>query len=218
MTFSAACLYGARVAVQISVFSVLLAGLPGIGLGLLAGYRRGWLEQLLSRAMDAWLSFPGLLLAIILVARLGPSSTTTIVALGIVGIPWFYRLARSGTLSARGAAYVEAAQSIGATEARILLRHILPSLLSPLIVLFTLRLGTVLLAAGGLGFIGLGAQPPQPEWGALLAAGRDYMDSAWWLTVFPGLALTVTVVGFNLLGDGLRDALAPGARRKVARD
>jgi len=188
-----------------SALAALLAALPGTGLGLLAGYRRGWLEQILSRLMDGWL-------ALLLVARMGPSLTTTVVALGIVGIPSYYRLVRNGTLSARHALYVEAARSIGASEARILLRHILPNLASSIIVLTTLRLGTVLLAGGALSFIGLGAQPPQPEWGALLATGRDYMDTAWWLALFPGLAITAAVMGFNLLGDGLRDALAPDVR------
>ena len=186
----------------------MLSAVPGTALGLLAGYRRGWFEQVVARGMDAWLAFPGLLLAIVLVARLGPSLTATVVALGVVGIPWYYRLARTGTLSLRHAAYVEAAQASGATAARVLLRHILPNMTSSLVVLSTLRLGTVLLALGGLSFIGLGAQPPTPEWGALLAAGREYMDTAWWLAAFPGLALTLTVMGFNLLGDGLRDALA----------
>jgi len=205
-------LYGARIALGMSALAVLLAALPGVGLGLLAGYRRGWLEQVLSRFMDAWLAIPSMLLAVVLVARMGPSLTATVTALGVVGIPSYYRLVRGGTLSARHALYVEAARSIGATEARILLRHILPNLASPIIVLTTLRLGTVLLAIGGLSFIGLGAQPPQPEWGALLAAGRDYVGTAWWLALFPGLAITSAVMGFNLLGDGLRDALAPDMR------
>jgi len=143
---------------------------------------------------------------------MGPSLTTTVVALGIVGIPSYYRLVRNGTLSARHALYVEAARSIGASEARILLRHILPNLASSIIVLTTLRLGAMVLAGGALSFIGLGAQPPQPEWGALLATGRDYMDTAWWLALFPGLAITAAVMGFNLLGDGLRDVLAPDVR------
>jgi ABC-type dipeptide/oligopeptide/nickel transport system permease subunit len=202
-------LYGSRIALQMSLLSVLLAAVPGIWLGMLAGYHRGWGEQVLSRVMDAWLAFPGLLLAIVLVARMGPSLNTTVVALGVVGIPSFYRLARSGTISARHALYVEAARAVGVHHSRILLRHILPNLASPLIVLVTLRIGTMLLAAGGLSFIGLGAQPPLPEWGALLASGRDYLDSAWWLALVPGMAFTLSVMGFNLLGDGLRDVLAP---------
>jgi ABC-type dipeptide/oligopeptide/nickel transport system permease subunit len=207
-------LYGARIALAMAVCTMLTSAVPGTLLGLLAGYRRGWLEQVLSRAVDAWLAFPGLLLAIVLVARMGPSLAATVLALGVVGIPWYYRLARTGTLCARHSLYVEAAQSIGAQNRRILLRHILPNLTSSLVVVSTLRLGTVLLALGGLGFIGLGAQPPAPEWGALLAAGREYMDTAWWLATFPGLALMLTVMGFNLLGDGLRDVLALEHRRR----
>ncbi len=201
-------LYGARIALAMSVLSVALAAVPGTLLGLLAGYRRGRIEHVISRAMETWLACPGLLLAIELVARMGPSLATTEIALGVVGIPWFYRMARTGTLGARHALYVEAAQAVGVPPRRILLRHILPNLASPLVVLATLRLGTVLLAGGGLSFIGLGAQPPTPEWGAMLASGREYMDTAWWLAAFPGLALTLTVAGFNLLGDGLRDLMA----------
>ncbi|MGQ9928277.1 MAG: ABC transporter permease [Chloroflexaceae bacterium] len=209
-------LHGARIALRISLLSVLLAAAPGIWLGLLAGYHRGWGDQLLSRVMEIWLAFPGLLLAIVLVARLGPSLDTTVIALGVIGLPSFYRLARNGTISARHALYVEAAQALGIGQSRILLRHILPNLASPLIVLATLRMGTMLLAAGGLSFIGLGAQPPLPEWGALLASGRDYLDTAWWLAFFPGLAFTLSVTGFNLLGDGLRDLLAPETRGGAA--
>lgn len=202
-------LYGARIALGMSALTVSLSALPGIGLGLLAGYYRGWFEPLVSRVMDAWLAFPGMLLAVVLVARMGPSLTAAVIALGVVGIPAYYRLARNGTLSARHTLYVEAARAVGVRDTRILLRHILPNLASPLIILTTLRLGAMLLAGGGLSFIGLGAQPPQPEWGALLATGRDYMDTAWWLALFPGLAITAGVMGFSLLGDGLRDALAP---------
>jgi ABC-type dipeptide/oligopeptide/nickel transport system permease subunit len=201
--------FGARTALQMNVPAVLIASLSGISLGLLAGYYGRMLDQVLSRLMDAWLAFPGLLLAVVMVARMGPSLSTTVIALGVVGIPGYYRLTRNGTLSARHAPYIEAAQTLGLGDVRIMLRHILPNLASPLIVLATLRLGTVLLAGGALSFIGLGAQPPTPEWGALLAAGRDNMDRAWWLALFPGLAITASVMGFNLLGDGLRDVLTP---------
>lgn len=206
--------HGARLALGLSLATAALAALPGTLLGLVAGFYRGWLEQALSRLMEAWLSLPGLLLAIVLVARLGASLETTVLALGVVGIPSYYRLSRSSTLAARHTAWVEAARAVGVRDDAILWRHILPSMASPLIVLTTLRLGTVLLAASGLGFIGLGAQPPQPEWGALLANGRDYMGMAWWLAVFPGLAITLTVLGFNLLGDGLRDIFAHDTRRR----
>ncbi len=210
-------IHGARIALRISLLSVLLAAAPGIWLGLLAGYHRGWSDQVLSRVMEIWLAFPGLLLAIVLVARLGPSLDTTVIALGVIGLPSFYRMARSGTISARHALYVEAARALGIGDTRILLGHILPNLASPLIVLITLRMGTMLLAAGGLSFIGLGAQPPLPEWGALLATGRDYLDTAWWLAFFPGLAFTLSVTGFNLLGDGLRDLLSPETRGATGR-
>ncbi len=207
-------LFGARIAAQTCLAAAAISAIPGTALGLVAGYRKGWLDQLLSRLMDAWLALPGLLLAIVLIARMGPSLTATIIALGVTGVPAYFRLARSSALTLSQAAYVETARSLGARESRILLRHILPNAASPLIVLFTLRLGTILLAVGGLSFIGLGAQPPQPEWGAMLSAGRDDAATAWWLMVFPGLALTLSVMGFNLLGDGLRDLFCVEDRQR----
>jgi ABC-type dipeptide/oligopeptide/nickel transport system permease subunit len=197
--------HGAPLALFAAAFGVTVAAGLGIAPGLLAGYRGGWTDQLLSRLMDMWLAFPGLLLALVIVARLGPSLTNAVLALGVVSAPSFFRLARSQTLSARRLMYVEAAEATGAGEARILLRHILPNVASALIVLATLRAGILLLACGGLSFIGLGAQPPSPEWGALLASGRSHLETAPWMAIFPGLALTVAVVGMNLLGDGLRD-------------
>jgi ABC-type dipeptide/oligopeptide/nickel transport system permease subunit len=199
--------YGARIAVGMAVLGTSIAAFTGIGLGLLAGFRGGRMDAMTSRVMDIWLAFPGLLLALVLVARLGPSLRSAVVALGIVGVPSFYRLARSLTLSAQQELYVEAAHAIGASEGRILIRHILPNTGAALLVMMTLRAGILILAGGGLSFLGLGAQPPQPEWGALLAAGRDYMDTAPWLAVFPGLSITLTVLALNLLGDGLRDHL-----------
>jgi peptide/nickel transport system permease protein len=202
-------LYGARIALGMAVLGVGIAAALGVTLGLLAGLYGGWRDQLLARVMDVWMAFPSLLLAIIIVARLGPDLRNAVLALGIVGAPAFFRLTRGCTLSARQATYVEAARSVGAGDRRILLRHILPNNISPLVVLVTMRMGMLVLAGGGLSFIGLGAQPPQPEWGALLATGRDYVDTAPWLALFPGLCITLTVAGFNLLGDGLRDALDP---------
>ena len=201
--------YGARIAAGIAVFGVAIAAALGIMPGLLAGYRGGWVDQLLSRAMDVWLAFPGMLLALIIVSRLGPSLENTVIALGIVGAPGFYRVARSSTISARRTLYVQAAEAVGARESRILLRHILPNLSSSLIVLATMRSGMLLLASGGLSFVGLGAQPPLPEWGSLLAAGRNYMDTAPWLAIYPGACITLAVAGLNLLGDGLRDLCDP---------
>jgi len=205
-------LFGARIAVRMATLGVSIAAVIGVALGMLAGYYGGWLDQLLSRVLEVWLAFPSLLLAIIIVARLGPSLRNTVVALGIVGVPSFYRLTRGCTLSERQAVYVEAARAVGANDRRVLLRHILPNIAPSLVVLTSMRLGMLVLAGGGLSFIGLGAQPPQPEWGALLATGRDYMDTAPWLAIYPGLCITLTVVGFNLLGDGLRDVLDPRRR------
>ena len=208
-------LYGARLAVRVSFSTTALAAALGVGLGLLAGYRKGRWDQALARTFDVWMAFPGLLLAVVVVAWLGPSLDAAIFALAVMSVPAFFRLARSSALTASTHLYVEAARAIGASDRRILLRHLLPNIASPLIVLASLTMGMALLAIGGLGFIGLGAQPPTPEWGAMLAAGRAYMDTAWWLALFPGLAITLSVMGFNLLGDGLRDRLARESSDRV---
>lgn len=202
-------LYGARIALRIALLGTAISAALGLSLGLLAGFYAGWLDQGLSRTMDVWMAFPGLLLAIVIVARLGPSLDHAVIALGIIGAPAFYRLMRSGALSIRRTEYVEAARAVGANDRRIMSRHVLPNLTSSIIVLLTLRMGILILAGGSLSFIGLGAQVPEPEWGALLAAGRDYMDAAPWLAIIPGLCITLTVVGLNLFGDGLRDWLDP---------
>ena len=202
-------LHGARLAVWTMLLGVSVAAALGIVPGLIAGYAGGWVEQVLSRAMDIGLAFPGLLLALIIVARLGPTLDNAIITLGIISAPGFYRLTRAQTISARKMLYVDAARASGASDARIVFRHIAPNLLSSLIVILTTRAGMLLLATGGLSFVGLGAQPPTPEWGALLASGRNYLETAPWLAIFPGLYITLAVVGTNLLGDGLRDALDP---------
>ncbi len=202
-------LHGARTALLMAGFSVGLAASLGIIAGLAAGYYGAGIDQVLSRLMEVWMAFPGLLLALIIVARLGPSLENAAIALGIVTAPGFYRLTRNTTLCARHTGYVEAAASIGAPDRRIIVRHILPTIAPSLVVLLTMRLGLMILAAGSLSFVGLGAQPPQAEWGALLAHARDYIGEAPWLALYPGLAVTATVVGLNLLGDGLRDLLTP---------
>ncbi len=201
--------FGAQIAVKVIALGLSVAGGTGIGLGLVAGYHGGGFDLLLSRAMEVWQAFPPMLLALVIVARRGPSLENGVLAMGIVSAPGFYRLARNLTLSAKRAAYVESARAVGVPNGRIIYRHILPNLISSLIVMTTLRAGMLLLACGGLSFIGLGAQPPTAEWGALLASGRDYMETAPWLAIYPGLAVTLTVVGCNLLGDGLRDYLDP---------
>ncbi len=198
-------IYGARAALALAGIGVGVSAAIGVSLGLAAGYFGGWADRALSRGMEVWLAFPGLLLAVILVARLGPSLTHAALALGIASAPGFFRLARAETLCAKAGQYVESAAALGASAHRIVLRHILPNILPSLIVLATMRAGALILAGGGLSFVGLGAQPPAAEWGALLAQGRDAMGEAPWLAVFPGIAVMVTVVGLNLLGDGLRD-------------
>lgn len=197
--------FGARYALGMSIGAMLVSAVPGVLLGVVSGYRGGWVDDLISRFIEVWLSLPGLLLALLLIARLGPSLTTTALALGLSGIPGFFRVVRAETRSLAKTPFIEAAESIGARKRRIIIRHLLPNLTSTIIVLCSLRIGTYLLAGSGLSFIGLGAQPPLPEWGTLLAAGKDYFQQAWWLGFFPGLAILCTVLGFNLLGDGLRD-------------
>ncbi len=198
-------IYGARAALVLASIGVGVAAFFGVSLGLAAGYFGGWSDRALSRATEVWLAFPGLLLAVILVARLGPSLPHAALALGIAGVPGFFRLARAETLCAKAGQYVESARALGANPHRIVFRHILPNILPSLIVLASMRAGAMILAGGGLSFVGLGAQPPAAEWGALLAQGRDAMSEAPWLAIFPGLAIMITVVGLNLLGDGLRD-------------
>ncbi len=205
-------LHGARIAVWTMLWGVGIAAGLGIVPGLIAGYLGGWLDRVLSRVAEIGLAFPGILLAIIIVARLGPSLDNAILAMGIISAPGLYRLTRSLTISARQLLYVDAARAIGATDARILFRHIVPNLVSALIVITTMRAGIMLLASGSLSFVGLGAQPPTPEWGALLAAGRNYLETAPWLAILPGVSITLAVMGTNLLGDGLRDYLDPQGR------
>ena len=207
-------LVGARLSLTVAGIAVGLAALPGIFLGIVSGMNPGWLSNSFSRVMDAWMAVPGLLLAIAFTAAFGRSTFVLAVALGLIGIPTYYRQARAETLGVQNELYVESARSLGAKEFHILLRHVLPNVLPTLTVLITLRVGSILLAVSGLSFIGLGAQPPEPEWGALLAEGRDYAQQAWWLTFFPGAAIAFTVFALNLLGDGLRDLLDPNLQVK----
>lgn len=200
---------GAVLAARMALEAVGLSLAVGLALGSLAGYFGGRLDQALSRAADGWLALPGALVAVVIVARLGPSLDNLILALGLMSVPGFYRVTRNSSLSARRQPYVEAAVALGASHARIMWRHILPNILPPLVVFATMRLGTTLLTGSSLSFVGLGAQPPQPEWGALLSVGRSYLGTAWWLAAFPGLAVTAAVVGLNLMGDGLSDLLDP---------
>ncbi|MGE5138961.1 MAG: ABC transporter permease [Rudaea sp.] len=206
-------LHGAPISLQVGLASVALALALGSLIGLVAGYSGGWIDNVLMRAMDVMLSFPSILLAIGIVAARGPGIYNTMLAIGVVNIPIYARLTRSVTLSIKEQEYVTAARSVGVRSARMLSRHILPNSLSPIIVQGTLSIATAIIEAAGLGFLGLGAQPPTPEWGAMLSDGYKYLTvGAWWVLLFPGLAIIFTTLGFNLLGDGLRDALDPRLR------
>jgi len=210
-------MYGSRVSLLVG-FSVVFIGMTvGTVLGLLAGYLGGWVDTLISRVVDIMLAFPFLLLAIAVSATLGPSLMNVVIALGVATFPAYVRLVRGSVLALREEQYVEAARALGARTPRILFLHILPNLLGTLLVFGTLRVSTAILAESGLSFLGLGAQPPEPTWGNMLADGREYLIFYTWLPLFPGLAILVTVMGFNFLGDGLRDVLDPKQQARVGK-
>jgi peptide/nickel transport system permease protein len=205
-------LYGARVSIAIGFVAVGVAIVAGTAIGVVAGFFRGTVGSVLMGAMDVMLAFPSIILAIAITTILGPSITNLMLALGIVYVPQYARLARSSTLAVAELEFVEAARALGTSTLRTLGRHILPNIAAPLLVQATLGIATAELEAAGLSYLGLGARPPAPEWGAMLNDARDYWLSAPWALIFPGLAITVLVLGFNLLGDGLRDALDPADR------
>lgn len=200
-------IYGTRVSLRVGLIAVGIAALIGVPFGLIAGYYGGWLDMLISRIVDLMLAFPGILLALVIVSILGPSLFNVMVAVGIAASPNYARVVRGSVLAAKENVYVESARAVGARVRGILVRHILPNILAPVIVLATLGTAGAILSAAALSFLGLGAQPPTAEWGAMLSEGRNYMRLAWWVTTFPGLAIMVTVLAVNLLGDGLRDSL-----------
>ncbi|MDR7419504.1 MAG: ABC transporter permease [Armatimonadota bacterium] len=200
--------FGSRVSLRIGLISVGIAFSLGVTLGLLAGYYPRF-DNLIMRTMDVLLAFPGLLLAIAILGALGPSLTNAMIAVGIAATPSFVRISRSAVLRVRSQEYVDASRAIGATDGRIVLRHVLPNISSEVIVTTTLNMASAILAASVLSFLGLGAQPPTPEWGAMVFVAKDYLDIAPHNALFPILAIFVTVLGFNFLGDGLRDALDP---------
>ena len=204
--------FGARKSLQVGVLSVSMAIIVGTLIGATSAYLGGWADSLVMRIMDIMLAFPALLLAIAIVTILGPGLLNMLYAIGIVSIPVYARIARASVLGIKVQDYILAARSLGVSPLRILLRHVMPNCFTPLIVQGTLGIGTAILDAAGLSFLGLGAQPPTPEWGAMLGQGRYAMFTAPHIVVFPGLAIMLTVLGFNLLGDGLRDALDPRLR------
>ncbi len=207
-------LYGGRISLSIGAVSVGVAAAIGVPAGALAGYHGGWTDQSLMMLVDVLLSFPAILIAIVIVALFGPGIRNAIIAIGISQMPVYARLTRGEVLRIRAEAFVEAARALGAPEPRLLVRHVLVNATGPLIVQSTLNLAGAILAAAYLGFLGLGAQPPAPEWGAMLADGRTYLRTASHVAVFPGIAVMLVVLGFNLFGDGLRDALDPRATRR----
>ena len=205
-------IYGSQISVRIGFLAVGLAITVGTLIGVVSGYAGGKVDMVLMAAMDLMLAFPSIILAIGITTILGPSINNLMIAVGIVYIPQYARLARGSVLSVKNLEYIEAARALGALVPTILWRHILPNILAPLLVQATLGIATATLEAAGLSYLGLGARPPSPEWGAMLNDARDYWLSAPWALIFPGLAITTMVLGFNLLGDGLRDALDPTGR------
>jgi len=205
-------LYGGRLSLMIGLLAVAVGLAIGVPLGAVSGYFAGRTDLFIQRIADVLLAFPGFLLSLSLVAVLGVGLQNVIIAVGIAALPSFIRLVRGSVLSIRELSYVEAARAIGVPNRAILFRHILPNAMSPVIVQATLNLGTAILLAAGLGFLGLGVRPPTPEWGTMLGEGRSYIFSAWHVATFPGVAIFLAVLGFNLLGDGLRDALDPRLR------
>jgi peptide/nickel transport system permease protein len=205
-------LTGARISLAVGVVVLILAMALGVGLGLIAGYWGGWVDEALMRTTDVFLAFPRLVLAIAIAATLGPGLSNSVLAIALSWWPWYTRLVRGQLLSLREQEYVLAAVSLGARRPRILLQHLLPNVGTTVVVQASIDIGFAILASASLSFIGLGAQPPTPEWGAIIAQARSYLVDAWWYPTFPGLAIFFAVLGFNLLGNAIRDAFDPRLR------
>jgi len=204
---------GARPTLLVPFIVVALAILVGAPLGAIAGFRGGWIDTVIMRITDLFLSFPSLLLAIAITAALGRGLTNAALALVISWWPWYTRLVRGIAVSIRQSDFIEAAYAVGLTRMQIIRKHILPNSITPIVVQATIDLGIVIIAMGGLAFLGLGTQPPKPDWGLMIAEGRSVLLSAWWVATFPGLAIFIVVFSFNLIGDGLRDVFDPRTRR-----
>ncbi len=206
-------IYGARASIQAGLLAVLIAVVIGVPLGLLSGYLRGWLDQLIiMRLADAMIAFPTIVLALALAAALGGNLTTAMLAIGIGSAPAFIRLARAQALGLREQEFVEAARALGNPSLKVMAKHVLPNMIGPLLVQTSIAIAAAILAETALSFLGLGVQPPTPSWGSILRIGTGYMQQAPWLSLYPGLSIFVTVLGINLLGDGLRDVLDPRDR------
>ena len=205
--------YGARISLYAGAVVVAAALIVGTAAGMVAGWRGGWWDETLMRVTDMFLAFPSLVLAMAISAILRPSLGTALLAISVTAWPFYARIARAQVLSLRNREYVEAARAEGATDATILVRHLIPNSLAPLLVQATLDVGNVILILAGLSFIGFGAQPPTPEWGLMVSDGRTFLMDQWWISTFPAVAILMLVLGFNLLGDGVRDLLDPRLRK-----
>lgn len=202
-------IHGARVSLKVGILAVGLSIIVGGILGAISGFYGGTIDNTIMRAMDIFLAVPSILLAIAIVSALGPSMINLMIAISVSSVPTYARIVRASVLSIRDQEFIEAAKAIGASNTRIIFKHIIPNALAPVIVQGTLGVANAILSIAGLSFIGLGIQPPAPEWGSMLSGGRQYLRYAWWVTTFPGLAIMITILSLNLLGDGLRDALDP---------
>jgi ABC-type dipeptide/oligopeptide/nickel transport system permease subunit len=204
--------WGGRESLRVGFLGISIAVLGALALGISTGYAGGWVDDLTQRLVEVFMAFPTILLLLSIVAALGPSLTTVLIALGISSIPGYTRLVRGSVLSVKNMEYVTSARVIGAKDNRIMTRYIMPNMLGPILVYTTLGLGGAIMTTAGLSYIGLGAQPPSPEWGAMLNYGRSYLRTAWWMSIFPGFAVFIIVLCINVFGDGLRDALDPKTR------
>ncbi len=207
-------IFGARVSLLLGLISVVMGSVVGSTLGIVSGYYRGVIDAVIMRAMDAMLAFPGILLALVIIAALGPSIRNVMIAVGISTVPLYARLIRSTVLSLREQPYIDAARVLGVRDLKIMLRHVLPNTVAPLLVLSTLQIGNAISVGAGLSFLGMGAQPPTAEWGLMAAVGRTVLGRAWWISTFPGLAILTVVMACNLLGDSLRTTLDPRLRSR----
>jgi peptide/nickel transport system permease protein len=205
-------LYGGRLSLPMGVTPIAVAALVGLLLGLVAGFYGKWVDLIIMRLVDVWIAFPPILLALAIVTILGTGITNIMIALGIAWIPYYTRMVRGAVLEAKELVYVDAARALGGRDVRILLKHVLPNILTPIMVMSSMGVANAILAGAALSFLGLGAQAPAPEWGTSLSDARQFIRLGWWVGFFPGLAIAITVLGANLLGDGLRDALDPKLR------
>ena len=206
--------YGARVSLQVGIISVMIALIIGGFLGMVSGYFGGWADTWTMRLVDIMFAFPGIVLAIVIAGLLGPSRRNAMIAIGIIYAPAFARVVRGAVLAIKSEAYMEAARVVGASDLRLVRQHVVPNIMAPMIVLTTVYLSSAILSEAALSFLGLGTQPPEPTWGGMLNIARTYMEISPWMAIFPGLAIAILVLGFNFLGDGLRDILDPRLRER----